>query len=234
MKLLTESIANTKTAKNDSLGYLSYILHLSPSDLSGFNVCSHASKGCKHACLNTAGRGRFDNVQLARTRKTKMFFEQRQEFLDLLVKDILAAKRKAVKLSLPLTIRLNGTSDISWENIIIKDGLNIFNMFKDVQFYDYTKNWTRIPIIKSLGLTNYSLTFSRSENNEKYALLVLKTGGNVAIVFDKTLPDRWNGYKVINGDKHDLRFLDEKNVVVGLVAKGLAKKDSSNFVIKGA
>ena len=38
------------------------------------------------------------------------------------------------------------------------------------------------------------------------------------------------GRKVIDGDKHDLRFLDEKNVIVGLIAKGEAKKDISGFV----
>lgn len=232
MKLLTESFANTKTAKNDSLGYLSYILHLAPSNVSGYNVCPHASQGCKKACLNTAGRGRFDNVQSARIRKTKMFFENRSQFLELLVKDIEAARRKAKRLGLPLAIRLNGTSDLTWETIPILNGLNIFSIYPDIQFYDYTKNWTRIPIVRTLGLTNYHLTFSRSEHNEKHALAVLNSGGNVAIVFQKLLPNEWNGFKVINGDEHDLRFLDEKNVVVGLVAKGLAKKDESNFVVR--
>jgi hypothetical protein len=38
------------------------------------------------------------------------------------------------------------------------------------------------------------------------------------------------GREVINGDKHDLRHLDPKKVIVGLIAKGKAKKDFNGFV----
>ena len=80
--------------------------------------------------------------------------------------------------------------------------------------------------------SNYSLTFSRSETNETQCLEVLKRGGNVAVVFrSKALPTHWNGFKVINGDENDLRFLDPKGVVVGLTAKGKAKTDTSGFVV---
>ena len=39
---------------------------------------------------------------------------------------------------------------------------------------------------------------------------------------------------VVDGDKSDLRFLDGENVIVGLIAKGQAKKDQSGFVINQA
>ena len=78
---------------------------------------------------------------------------------------------------------------------------------------------------------NYHLTYSLNEDNYNKAIEVLKNGGNVAVVFRKDLPQNFNGYKVINGDEHDLRYLDEKNVVVGLKAKGKAKKDTSGFVM---
>jgi hypothetical protein len=98
--------------------------------------------------------------------------------------------------------------------------------FKNVQFYDYTKIPGREKLPK-----NYHLTFSRSEVNENDCLNELQKGRNVAVVFD-VLPTTWNGYPVICGDNDDLRFLDPKNVVVGLTAKGKAKKDDSGFVVK--
>jgi hypothetical protein len=100
------------------------------------------------------------------------------------------------------------------------------DMFQSVQFYDYTKlpNRRNVP-------SNYHLTFSRSESNELDALRILANGVmNVAVVFD-TLPTKWAGVKVIDGTETDLRFLDEQGVVVGLVAKGKAKKDNSGFTI---
>ena len=36
---------------------------------------------------------------------------------------------------------------------------------------------------------------------------------------------------VINGDKTDMRFKDPVGVIVGLKAKGKARKDTSGFVI---
>ena len=58
----------------------------------------------------------------------------------------------------------------------------------------------------------------------------MQQGYNVAIVFNE-LPATYNGYKVIDGTDTDLRFLDEKGVIVGLVAKGKAKKDLSGFTV---
>jgi hypothetical protein len=64
------------------------------------------------------------------------------------------------------------------------------------------------------------------------ALKVLEGGGNVAAVFSCQLPDSWHGYTVINGDLSDLRFLDRRGCVVGLKAKGAAKRDTSGFVVQ--
>jgi hypothetical protein len=50
-------------------------------------------------------------------------------------------------------------------------------------------------------------------------------------VFRGEKPKTFLGLKVIDGDTHDMRFLDEDNVVVGLKAKGKAKTDYSGFVI---
>ena len=119
-----------------------------------------------------------------------------------------------------VTIRLNGNSDISWEQFKVFEGKNIFEVFPNVQFYDYTKNWTRFDKVLP---SNYYLTFSRSETNHDKAMELLKRGINVAIVFDK-LPETFEGFKVINADETDLRFLDEKGVICGLKYKKLTGK----------
>lgn len=227
MKLLT--IGNTKTVKGEQYGYMTYIMHLAPSQLSGYQTCPMASAGCAAACLNTAGRGRFTKIQEARIKKTRWFFEDRETFMTQLVKDIQAAIREALRENMIPVFRLNGTSDLRWENIPISGFRNIMEMFPSVQFYDYTKinNRRDIP-------SNYHLTFSRSETNESVLPEVLDAGTNVAVVFNlvfNQLPESYMGRQVIDGTDSDLRFLDPKGVVVGLLAKGKAKKDSSGFVV---
>jgi hypothetical protein len=228
VKLLT--VGNTKTVKGEALGYMTFIMHLAPSTLSGYNTCPMASKGCALACLNTAGRGRFTATQEARIRKTRWFFENRETFMAQLVKDILAATRKAQREGMVAVFRLNGTSDIRWETVPVEhDGViydNIMKLFPSQQFYDYTKlqNRRNIP-------SNYHLTFSRSEENYGQVDHMMKQGYNVAIVFDN-LPAIYNGYKVIDGTETDLRFIDPKGVIVGLLAKGKAKKDLSGFTVQ--
>ena len=219
--------------KGQKKGYLSSVLHLAPADLSGKNTCPKATAGCKAACLNTAGRGGIfkkgettNVIQQARIRKTKAFFENRQEFLNELVYEIVKTKRLAEKKGLIPVFRLNGTSDISWEKYELVDGMNIFQLFPDVQFYDYTKvNNRKVSHIK-----NYHLTFSKADGNDMDVRIAMSNGMNVAVVFNK-LPEKYLGRKVINGDETDLRFLDERGVIVGLKAKGKAKKDTSGFVV---
>ena len=224
MKLL--GIANTKTMKGEKLGFRTYIMHLAPSTLSGYQVCPMASPGCASACLNLSGMGRFSNVQAARIAKTKWFFEDRAGFMAQLVKEIRSAKKACAKLGLTPVFRLNGTSDIRWEIIPVLEFRNVMEAFPSVQFYDYTK----IPNRRDVP-SNYHLTFSRSETNHLESLQTLSSGMmNVAVVFDE-IPAKWMGVKVVDGTETDLRFLDEKAVVVGLKANGKAKKDTSGFTI---
>lgn len=228
------------------------ILHLSPSDIGGPTICPMAKlANCEQACLNTAGRGGFgivnnntlqaennhilpnNIVQNARLNRTRLFHNNRRQFMAFLINEIKNAEKMASRNNLKLAIRLNGTSDIRWENMIAdyENNLTIFEVFPHVQFYDYTKIAKRLQ--QKLP-HNYHLTVSYSRANNKYALYVNKHVGenhNLAVVFRKTAPNTFMGRKVINGDEHDLRFLDPPGSIVALTAKGQAKKDQSGFVI---
>lgn len=229
MKLL--STANPKIQKGAKLGYLSFILHLAPATLSGKETCPKRTQGCTAACLNTAGRGGMfrkgentNMIQQARIRKTQMFFEQRDAFMSQLVKDIASGIKQAKKLGLTPVFRLNGTSDLAWEKYTL-GGQNIFELFPQVQFYDYTKVLGR----KVSAYKNYHLTFSAADGNDADVAGAIAQGMNVAVVFDR-LPETYMGREVFNADETDLRFLDPKGVIAGLKAKGRAKKDTSGFV----
>ena len=221
MKLLTDGASNPKTAKSTGYGYLTGILHLAPHTQSGYQVCPSATEGCSTACLYFQGRGRMNSVQEARIRKTRMFFENRAGFMADLAKDIASIVRRAQKNNLKPCVRLNGTSDIRWERT------GIMEQFPSVTFYDYTKEKNRKRLPK-----NYSLTFSRSEatTNDEWCKAI-DDGMNVAVVFRDAIPKGWLGVPVIDGTTHDLRFLDPKPCIVGLIAKGSAKKDTSGFVV---
>lgn len=224
MKLLSVD-TNAKTKKGQKKGYLTGILYLTPADLSGRNVCPHASAGCKAACLFSAGRGAFNNVKAARLRKTLSFFKDKDAFLSDLKADIAALVKKAKKAGMSPCVRLNGTSDIPWHNF------DIMQSFPDVPFYDYTPNKARMmDYLEGKLPKNYYLTFSRKEDNESACDEIMARGGNVAAVF-KEAPDTWKGKKCFDGDQSDLRFLDPRGVIVALKAKGKAKKDTSGFVI---
>jgi hypothetical protein len=229
--LLTTNNAKTiKSLKvNDvetQLPFLTYILYMSPFTQNSkvINVCSHASKGCAESCLVGSGNGgMFENVYQGRVKKTEHFLRDRVGFLFQVKEEIEKAIKKN-KDKVILTIRLNGTSDLPYEKYKVFEGKNIFEIFPDVQFYDYTKNYLRFD--KELP-KNYHLTFSRSENNHKKSMELLKRGFNVAMVFD-VLPTEFEGYKVINADLDDLRFLDDKNVICGLKYKKMTKKGANN------
>lgn len=226
--LLSKGATNTKTAKND---LETYILYMAPANtVEGLNLCPFASTGCKAACLYSAGRGRFSNVQLSRINKSKFWGYDRANFYIQLAEELLKIHDKAVKNGKQIAIRLNGTSDIDHLHLLQRySGIDFLESFYDnLLFYDYTKNFNHIR--KYTGST-YKLTFSRSETNENDAYLTLLHGGNVAIVFAGELPQFWNGYPVINGDLTDLRYFDPENVVIGLKAKGDAKKDKTGFVV---
>ena len=232
MKLL--STANPKVLKGQSQGYNTFILHLSPANVSGYETCAKRTAGCTAACLNTAGHGGMfkkgettNVVQEARKRRTRMFFELRDVFMFQLVKEIKNAIKLSAKQGMTPVFRLNGTSDLAWEKYEVLGRDNIFELFPDIQFYDYTKVLGR----KVAHLPNYHLTFSAADGNDADVAKAIEQGMNVAMVFDK-LPAEYNGRKVHDADEHDLRFMDPIGGIAGLKAKGKARKDKSGFVTR--
>lgn len=231
------STKNSKTIKGEKLGYTTYIMYLAPhtQNSKGVSLCSHASVGCAKACLFNSGAARFGNVQLGKMNKTEYFLADRKKFMKQLYNELVSISWKHEEVIgeeligrtgnviryKKFAVRLNGTSDIPFENLKVLGGKNIFELFPNIQFYDYTKNHKRFE--NKVLPSNYHLTFSRSETNDKVSLDILNRGYNVAYVFgvkkEDDLPTTYNGFKVINGDLSDLRFLDEENVIVGLKYK---------------
>jgi hypothetical protein len=225
MKLLAVG-TNSKTIKGDkSSDYLTAIMYLAPhkTNTKGVNLCPKASAGCASACLYTAGRGKFYNVQNARIAKSDYFIRDREAFVAQLHKELLDFSRYARLKGKKPAVRLNGTSDILWERYLD------MSLYPEIQFYDYTK-WS--PTERKPE-SNYQLTFSRAEDTtDNYVKDIVGKGNNVAVVFsDKVLPKTFLGFPVFNGDLTDLRFLDPTGHIIGLYAKGDAKKDTSGFVI---
>jgi len=219
--------SNAKTIKSDKGGeYLTAILYLRPDD----DLCPMSRLArCQGPCLNLAGRGAFSNVQKARAAKSAAYKRDPVAFVDAIADDVRAALRKAAKLGVELAVRLNGTSDIAWEHMRGSDGRTLFEVFPDVQFYDYTKlPGRKVP-------ANYHLTVSYSGANPAYARKALAQPRSVAVVFSTprgaALPIHWAGRPVIDGDLTDLRFQDPVGVIVGLRAKGPARADTSGFVV---
>jgi len=231
------STDSAKAIKAADYGWLNGIHYLAPAKLSGFNLCPKASPGCVALCLGwhsgqagmVAHGNAYNQVRQSRVDKARRFMTDRAGYLRDVVRSIELLQAKAAKLGVKLCIRLNGSSDVAWEGIRV-DGKNLFELFPTVQFCDYTKIAGRF---KRALPKNYSLTFSRSETNERECLDVLAAGHNVAVVFAGDKPAMWHGYRVIDGDKHDLRMLDPKGVVVGLSPKGRrAKRDKSGFILR--
>ena len=216
--------------KGLAFGWRTAILHLAPYKLSSRNICPGASKECVKACLNTSGRGQMGVVQKARLRKTEFFHRNRSGFLWQLSREIEQLKNRAKKAGFKFAVRLNGTSDLSFERFRLLDGQSLMDLHPDVQFYDYTKVYNRL----TRDIKNYYLLFSYSGSNKQQCIQALSRGYNVAVVFKDQLPTRHWNRSVISGDIHDLRFRDAAGRaprIIGLLAKGRARKARDSFVI---
>ena len=229
--------SSSKIAKGLKYNEMTYILYLAPASLSGYNVCPMSTEECRTACLSESGHNRIDvkknNINKARIKKTKLFFEHREFFMGWLVTEITKAKIDAHTKGYQFSVRINGTSDISLESFKL-NGKNILQMFPLIPFYDYTKVAKRFDMLNKYD--NYDLTYSFSGHNMLQCLELLSKGnGRVAMVFEgKVLPKTFMGYDVIDGDEYDMRYYDMQGVIVGLKFKKVRNKiDTTNnaFII---
>jgi hypothetical protein len=230
MKLLSIG-TNAKTVKSDAIGdYLTAIKYMAPHTIasSKYNFCTGSSPNCRSKCLFFSGMGKFTNVKQARINRSLLFIEQRDVFKAQLLRELTNFTKRCIKADKIPVVRLNGTTDIIYERVMPE----IFTLFPTIQFYDYTKVASRIT---NKLPSNYHLTFSMHEENlDKCKLIIKNSSTNVAVVFSPEfveLPSTFLGRQVIDGTKHDLRFIDPDNVIVGLIANGKAKNDESGFVI---
>lgn len=240
MGLLSNSKTNPKTAKLlEQMSIEGVILHLTPDKLADghHTVCAWSTAGCRSMCLNTAGRSQVTGVlsteklsmymiHRARIGKTLKWLSQREMFIRELKRELFLLESRAARKGFAAVARLNGTSDIPWEHSIDMEKF-------DIQFYDYTKSYSRMrKFLTGRMPKNYHITLSRSEITPKGQITsTCSHGGNVAVVFRDKLPRTYLNIKVINGDEHDFRFKDRKGVIVGLKAKGRAKHDTTGFVV---
>lgn len=229
-KILGTSLKVEKSKKDKTL---TAVIYLAASDRSvmfgGFNMCPHASAGCRAACLgHTAGRLTMDSSQNAQVWKTLVFRYARTTFMSLLMREIEQHRARARRQGLACSVRLNGTSDLAWERIAPE----LFETFSDVQFYDYTKSLKRMADHAEGKLpSNYHLTFSRSEDtNPDEVDMLIDWQQNVAVVFRGELPESWRGHTVIDGDTTDYRAGDPAGVIVGLSVKGNVE-DTTGFYV---
>jgi hypothetical protein len=228
---------NAKTIKGEKYNIKTAILYLMPAMGSGVNLCANAAlAGCIKPCLFTAGRGAMSNVMLSRLRKTLYFNQYRDLFMNQLHNELIRERAKAKRKGYKLIVRLNGTSDIRWENIKVSGYANIMQALPDIQYYDYTKlaNRKNIP-------ANYDLTFSYSGVSEYLPFVekAVANGERIAVVFRNRAiveamlanGETFLGLPVVDGDNTDIRHLDPKGAVVALYAKGKARRDQSGFVV---
>jgi len=213
-----------------------YGLYLAPASLSGYNVCTNSTPECRLGCLHASGRTAMEiqagqnRIQNARIKKVKLFMENENFFMNWLVAEIKSKQNTAIKKGYGFSVRLNCTSDIDWQNVKL-NGLNIFEIFSDVQFYDYTKNPTKF-INKP---ANYHLTFSYTGLNWNRCLDLLKKGHNIAMVFnvkrESDLPAMYKGFNVVNGDLTDYRVADANGIIIGLKWKRIANRANEAKVL---
>jgi len=228
---------STKHEKAKKYNEMVYSIYLSPANMSGYEVCSVRTDECTAMCLNESGRNRSNKsnrINICRIKKTRLYFEHHSFFCNWVISEINRAKNRANKLGLRFSVRLNNTSDISPETIYTKINgkrKNVLQLFPDVQFYDYTKISGRVELMKKYP--NYDVTYSYNGYNMDKCIKMLNNNIRVAMVF-KNVPETFNGFKVINGDLYDMRYLDPKNVIVGLKFKKVRNKltTDNKFVIQ--
>ena len=219
MKLLT--VGQYKLDKSQDEGYLTCGINLSPStesvEFGGANMCAY-SGDCAASCLKFAGFNTMRTHKPARVERTLLLLDARPVFRRMMEKELAAFMRKAGRDGLTPCGRPNLLSD--------RPGLaEMMAEFEpELQLYYYTK--LPKPWLRATPL--YHLTYSLDTHNEREAIDAINHGINVAVVFnpEHPIPDAFTlggvEYPTLDGDKHDLRFLDPPGHIVALKGKRIA------------
>ena len=231
MSYIGKVASSAKTMKSYKHGTMTYCIYLAPANMAGrtnkdsrINVCPK-SEHCRAFCLNTSGHNKRDvlahgikkaPINASRIKKTKLFYNDRPLFMRLVVHEINKWLKKAQDSNMDFSVRLNGTSDLSPELFVDPDtGLNLLQLFPQVQFYDYTKVYKRTKLMQQYS--NYDLTFSYDGYNWDECEKFLNEGGKVAVVFfDEKMPKSYHGFPITDANEYDMRYLDPAKHIMGL------------------
>jgi hypothetical protein len=228
---------DTKTSKGVAFGALTGVQFLAPATLSGVNLCAWSTAACRSLCLFEAGRGSMHVVRDGRLRKSHLMLHQWNTYVGYLEDDLHKLSAQGDRLGLEVGVRLDGTSDLRWDRRLRSTPCAMERWGK-INWYDYTKDYEKAKAAAGHGNgaigfpSNYSIVYSYSGSNWKQCRQILKWGRPVAVIFRSGLPDQWRGVKVIDGDRHDIRWREMEPVIIGLSPKGhKARQDRSGMVV---
>jgi hypothetical protein len=221
--LLDRFGANTKLKKSSKGVYNVAGLSLMPS----LKFCPMSLIAeCFNECLKSAGRGKFNNVVKARNNKSNFYNNDYDLFIELLIHELKLHVINCSKNNVKPSARLNVLSDIPYEKT------DIFNMFEEIYFYDYTKRSNRLDTCNKIK--NYKLMFSYSgaSGYENQVIKALQFDNPIAVVFRNTFPKMFLDRPVFNGDLSDIDNSTKHGHVIALKAKGsLARNSLNDFVV---
>lgn len=239
--------SSTKVEKGEALGWRTFVSYLPP----GGALCPWVTVGCRSVCLGrNAGRMVMKGPRAAQDRRAR----QLQALLH--VGGVAAAARAYVE-DLPkvvssgqrayTAVRVNGSSDLPLLADAVAAEL-VARRFAG-RIYDYTKS-LRAALAYAKGATQVHRTFSLNESNADEARQALAAGVNVAAVVEGGIASveaarlalALGATGMLDGDAHDLRFLDPDERpsaggagvgwLVVLAPKGRARRDATGFVVR--
>ena len=219
-----------KVKLGEGLGYSTVVMYGSMASQSGINLCKNSTPECRKGCLGLSS-GHLSFHQQTMALKMWCFYFYPELSKAKLLQELRNHKEDSDRKGYNALARLNGSTDIDFTRLF--DGQDTSKLPKQ---YDYTKDYERA--CRQI-FSDYHLTYSISEDPESWdkAIALVKNGGTAAFVTERNKEKakafsakiaKWTGLKVVDGDRHDLRFLDRGSLVC-LTAKG-DLKHSSPFV----
>lgn len=217
--LFTTEDGSAKLAHNADFtdAYEEIVHYGAPASTSGvLNMCPASTRGCRSVCLHTSGQLGMPAQQWATIIRTRFMAEHPFEFLVVWLAELDHHYHRVGALGKQLVVRGNGTTDVAWERVWP------WPYFGTFFHQDYTKRKDR------KATDGYYVVESTTERYMPPA--DRNTVVCVAVRKGQPLPETFEGRPVVDGDVHDLRFLDPQGGYAVLVrAKGKARRDTSGF-----